>query len=245
MPSSKLRPAPARAPSCRLRCSTNRGCAAARSSCSSRAGSPRAPWRPAWRRRSANRPGETVGYRMRLDTARQPAHAHRGGHRRRPHAHAAERSGARRRRGGAVRRIPRAQPACRHRAGVRARIAGEPRARAAAARDVGHARWRRRREVVRRRAASITAAGRMFPVEVRYAGTGLPLLPGGRESTRARGAARHQARARRESRGRPAGVPAGRRRDPPRAGHAGSDVAQASTCCRCMANWRRASRTRR
>ena len=28
----------------------------------------------------------------------------------------------------------------------------------------------------------VTAAGRVFPVEVRYAGTGLPLLPGGRDS---------------------------------------------------------------
>ena len=30
-------------------------------------------------------------------------------------------------------------------------------------------------------APRVTAAGRMFPVEVRYAGSGLPLLPGGRE----------------------------------------------------------------
>ncbi len=80
---------------------------------------------------------------MRLETARQQAHAHRSGHRRRVHAHAAERSGARRRGRRVVRRVPRAQPARRHRPRVRARFAGEPRAGAARAGDVGHARWRR------------------------------------------------------------------------------------------------------
>ena len=106
--------------------------------------------------------GETVGYRMRLgDTSRQ-AHAHRSGHRGRVHAHVAERSGARRRRRGAVRRIPRTQPARRHRAGVRARFAGKPRARAAAAGDVGDARRRGGREVVRRRAGGHRRRGACF-----------------------------------------------------------------------------------
>ena len=84
--------------------------------------------------------------------AREQAHAHRSRHRGRVHAHAAKRSGARRRGRRVVRRVPRAQPARRHGPGVRARFAGEPVARPAAAGDVRDAGRRRRRQVVRRRA---------------------------------------------------------------------------------------------
>ncbi len=59
----------------------------------------------------------------------------------------------------------------------------------------------------------VTAAGRMYPVDVRYLGTGMPALPGlhggPRDVARAGSGARHQARTPRVAR-RHAGVPAGR-----------------------------------
>ena len=127
--------------------------------------------------------GETVGYRMRLETrvsrrTRIEVVTEGVFTRMLQSDPALEGVG-----GGAVRRIPRAQPARRHRPGLRARCAGEPRAAncgmlvmsatldgAGVARLLGDA-------------PRVTAAGRMFPVDVRYAGSGLPLLPGGPRGT--------------------------------------------------------------
>ena len=156
--------------------------------------------------------GESVGRNRRLPhaprNARQPPHAHRGRDRGRVHAHVAERSGARRRRRRVVRRVPRAQPARRHRARVRARFAGEPRARAAPAGDVGHARRRGGRQVVRRCAAWSRAAGRVFPVEIRYAGTRHAAAARRPRRRRELAVLRAIKRALAEVRGRHAGVPA-------------------------------------
>ena len=93
-------------------------------------------------------------------------------------------------------------------------------------------------------APRVTAAGRMFPVEIRYAGTGLPALPGGREDP-VLAVLRVIKRALDRGRGRHAGVPAGRRRDPPRAGHARRPRRERRRAAAVSASSRPASRTRR
>ena len=67
------------------------------------------------------RVGDTVGLRARFDTARIGPNPDRGGHRGRVHPHGARRSQSRRRRGRAVRRVPRALARCRPRARAGAR----------------------------------------------------------------------------------------------------------------------------
>ena len=107
---SRRRPGPARRRWCRSTCSARRGWPGSGSSCSSRAGSPPAPRRGAWRRCCGERVGDTVGYRVRCETRVGPRHAHRGRDRGHADAHAPARSVARRRRPRHLRRVPRAQP---------------------------------------------------------------------------------------------------------------------------------------
>ena len=68
--------------------------------------------------------GETIGLQRAPAEPRLGAHARRGRHRGRVRAHDSRRPGARRRRGGAVRRIPRALARRRSRPGAGARRAG-------------------------------------------------------------------------------------------------------------------------
>ena len=140
------RPAPARPPRSRRRCSASPG-APARSCCCRRAGWRRAPPPSGWPSWPASRSGGTIGYATRLDSKRsartrilvltegiflQPDPG---------------RSRAGRRLGGAVRRGPRAQPRQRFRAGAGARRAGRAAPRPAAGRRC------RRRSTARRFAA--------------------------------------------------------------------------------------------
>ena len=91
--------------------------------------------------------------------ARVGRDADRGGDRRHPRATAAGRSRARRRRLRDLRRVPRAQPAVRSRAGARARCAASFARRPATARDVGDAGRRRRRARARQRCGASALRG--------------------------------------------------------------------------------------
>ena len=222
----------------------------AASCCSSRAGSRPAPWPRAWRQRWASRVGETVGYRMRLDTRVGPRTRTRSRHRRRAHAHAAAGCGARRRRGGALRRIPRAQPARRPRPRARARLAGEHSRPTLRLLVMSATLDGERGGAAARRCAGASTAGRAHvPVAMHYLGRGLPALPRPGEPSRAchRAAGGAVQRVRRRNDGRRAGVPAGRRRDPPAAGLLESDPARpGARRARAVRRARaRASRTRR
>ena len=92
-----------------------------------RAGAP-PPRRPRRRRRAwpptlGEPVGETVGFRVRMQSQGLGRHPDRGGHRGRLHPHDPRRSGAGRRRRRPVRRVPRTQPRRRPRPGLRARRA--------------------------------------------------------------------------------------------------------------------------
>ena len=124
--------------------------------------------------------------------ARGPAHAHRSGDRRRVHTHAAERSGTRRSRRGAVRRVSRAQPARRHGARLRARLAGEPEPRFQAAGDVRDTGRSGGRRVVRRCAGGHRRGARASG-EHSICGHRTAAAAGWARRSRARRAAGHQA----------------------------------------------------
>ena len=240
------RPAPARAPSCRSRCSRSHGCAAA----SIVMLEPRRLATRAVAERMARtlgeRAGETVGYRMRLETRVEPPHAHRGRHRRRVHAHAAERSGARRRRRRAVRRVPRAQPARRRRARIRARRAATTWRPSCALLAMSATLDGARVAKLLGDAPVIESRGRMFPVECITRARACRCCPAARRTVDAR-VARAVKRALDEAPGDllvflPG---AGEIRRVQRRLLEDDASATTSTCCRCTASSRPASRTRR
>ena len=107
--------------------------------------------------------GETVGLRVRLGSKRRPAHPHRGRDRGRVRPHDPRRSGARGRRRGAVRRVPRALARCRPRPrasrSTRSRAARGP----APSGDVGDARRRAGRARCSAARRSIESQGRGLP----------------------------------------------------------------------------------
>ena len=172
----------------------------------------------AWR--SGRRDRRLSGALRLQDIARDP---HRGGHRGRVHAPGARRSGARRRRGALVRRVPRTLARRRSRPRARPRRADRLARGSPLGRHVGDPRWRPRRQAVGRR------AGDREP---------RPRLPGRDPLSRPRCArADRAAGGRCRPAGDPrrcrlgAGVPAGRRRDPPR--RAGAARAAGRSRARC------------
>ena len=190
---------------------------AARSSCWSRGGWRRAPRRGAWRATLGEAVGETVGYRMRLDTQGRPERrASRSSPRACSPGMLAGRSGARRRRA-ASSSTSSTSAACTPTSASRWRCDS-----AAALLRRTCACWSCRRRstaapVARaagRRAGDRPPRAACFPVETRY----LDRDAGGtRSRTRSAGAVRG---ALAQESGRRPGVPAGRRGDPPRRGAA-------------------------
>ena len=157
-----------RPPAFRSRCSTRRGCDAQRIVMLEprRLATRAAARRMASAARRARRRHRRLS-RSRRD-ARRAGDAHRGRHRRDPHAHAAARSVARRRRARDLRRVPRAQPRRRPRARAHARDARRAAPRSARAGHVRDARRRARRPHCSATRPIITSEGRAFPVETRY-----------------------------------------------------------------------------
>ena len=153
----------------------------------------------AWREgRRHGRPARA----LRLEGVAQDPH--RGGHRRHLHAADPRRSVARRRRRGAVRRIPRALARCRSRPGAGARRAAGPARRSQAAGDVGDARRRAGGEASGRCAGDRKRGPRL-------SGRDALSRPRSARADRAAGGRRGGAGAARRA-GLGAGVPAGRRR---------------------------------
>ena len=105
--------------------------------------------------------GETIGLQGAADEPRLGPHPHRGRHRGRVRADDPRRSRAERRRGGAVRRVPRTLARRRSRAGAGARRAGGPARGFAHSRHVGDARRRARRRPDARRGADRERGARL------------------------------------------------------------------------------------
>ena len=103
------------------------------------------------------RTGETVGLRVRFGSKISAQDPHRGRDRRRVHPADPRRSGTEGRRGGAVRRIPRALARCRSRPRAGARRAAGPARGPEDPRDVRDHRRRARRGAARRRAGGRVA----------------------------------------------------------------------------------------